>query len=33
VDDVLNVSAHRIGTIEIESALADHPSGLVSCLK
>jgi acetyl-CoA synthetase len=26
VDDVLNVSAHRIGTMEIESALVDHPS-------
>ena len=26
VDDVLNVSAHRIGTMEIESALVDHPA-------
>ncbi|HUX11591.1 MAG TPA: acetate--CoA ligase [Spirochaetia bacterium] len=26
VDDVLNVSGHRIGTMEIESALVDHPS-------
>ncbi len=26
VDDVLNVSAHRIGTMEVESALVDHPS-------
>lgn len=26
VDDVLNVSGHRIGTIEVESALVDHPS-------
>jgi acetyl-CoA synthetase len=25
VDDVLNVSGHRIGTMEIESALVDHP--------
>ncbi len=25
VDDVLNVSGHRIGTAEIESALVDHP--------
>ena len=24
VDDVLNVSAHRIGTMEVESALVDH---------
>src|SRR5439155_18604549 len=24
VDDVINVSAHRISTIEIESALVDH---------
>jgi acetyl-CoA synthetase len=26
VDDVLNVSAHRIGTMELESALVSHPS-------
>ncbi len=26
VDDVINVSAHRISTIEVESALVDHPS-------
>lgn len=26
VDDVLNVSGHRIGTMEIESALVDHES-------
>ena len=26
VDDVLNVSAHRIGTMEAESALVEHPS-------
>ncbi len=26
VDDVLNVSAHRIGTMEVESALVDHPA-------
>jgi acetyl-CoA synthetase len=25
VDDVMNVSGHRISTIEIESALVDHP--------
>src|SRR5207248_11650969 len=25
VDDVMNVSGHRISTIEVESALADHP--------
>ena len=25
IDDVLNVSGHRIGTMEIESALATHP--------
>jgi acetyl-CoA synthetase len=25
VDDVLNVSGHRLGTMEIESALASHP--------
>lgn len=26
VDDVLNVSGHRLGTMEVESALVDHPS-------
>lgn len=26
VDDVINVSGHRIGSIEVESALVDHPS-------
>lgn len=26
VDDVLNVSGHRIGTMEIESAIVDHPA-------
>ena len=26
VDDVLNVSGHRIGTMEVESALVSHPS-------
>ncbi len=26
VDDVMNVSGHRIGTMEVESALVDHPS-------
>jgi len=26
VDDVLNVSGHRLGTMEIESALASHPA-------
>jgi len=26
VDDVINVSGHRIGTAEVESALASHPS-------
>jgi acetyl-CoA synthetase len=25
VDDVMNVSAHRLSTIEVESALVDHP--------
>jgi acetyl-CoA synthetase len=25
VDDVINVSGHRIGTAEVESALASHP--------
>ena len=27
VDDVLNVAGHRIGTMEVESALVDHPEG------
>jgi acetyl-CoA synthetase len=26
VDDVMNVSGHRISTIEVESALVDHPA-------
>jgi acetyl-CoA synthetase len=26
VDDVVNVSSHRIGTMEVESALVDHPA-------
>ena len=26
MDDVLNVAGHRIGTMEIESALVDHPA-------
>jgi acetyl-CoA synthetase len=26
VDDVINVSGHRLGTMEIESALVSHPS-------
>ena len=25
-DDVINVSGHRIGTAEVESALVEHPS-------
>ena len=25
VDDVMNVSAHRLSTVEVESALVDHP--------
>jgi acetyl-CoA synthetase len=25
IDDVINVSAHRVSTIEVESALVDHP--------
>jgi acetyl-CoA synthetase len=25
VDDVINVSGHRIGTAEVESALVAHP--------
>ena len=27
VDDVINVSGHRLGTMEIESALVAHPAG------
>jgi acetyl-CoA synthetase len=26
VDDVMNVAGHRISTMEVESALVDHPS-------
>jgi acetyl-CoA synthetase len=26
VDDVLNVAGHRLGTMEVESALASHPA-------
>jgi acetyl-CoA synthetase len=26
VDDVMNISGHRVSTIEVESALVDHPS-------
>lgn len=26
VDDVINVSGHRIGTAEVESALVNHPA-------
>lgn len=26
IDDVLNVSGHRIGTAEVEGALASHPA-------
>jgi acetyl-CoA synthetase len=26
IDDVMNISAHRISTTEVESALVDHPS-------
>jgi len=26
VDDVMNVAGHRIGTMEVESALVDHPT-------
>ncbi len=25
MDDVLNVAGHRVGTMEVESALVDHP--------
>ncbi len=27
LDDVINVSGHRLGTAEIESALVSHPAG------
>ena len=27
VDDVINVSGHRLGTMEVESALVAHPKG------
>src|SRR5204863_2197858 len=26
VDDVMNIAGHRISTMEVESALVDHPS-------
>ena len=26
MDDVINVAGHRLGTMEIESALVSHPS-------
>ncbi|HZH08857.1 MAG TPA: hypothetical protein VEZ24_00645 [Microvirga sp.] len=26
LDDVINVSGHRLGTVEVEAALASHPS-------
>ena len=26
MDDVLNVAGHRIGTMEVESALVEHPA-------
>ncbi len=32
VDDVLNVAGHRIGTMEVESALVDHPSVVESAV-
>ena len=32
VDDVLNVSGHRIGTMEVESALVDHPAVVESAV-
>jgi acetyl-CoA synthetase len=31
VDDVMNVSGHRISTTEVESALVSHPQGRRSC--
>ena len=31
VDDVINVAGHRIGTMEVESALVDHPIGRRGC--
>jgi acetyl-CoA synthetase len=30
VDDVLNVAGHRIGTMEVESALVDHPAAIAA---
>ncbi|MFN9913098.1 MAG: AMP-binding enzyme, partial [Pirellulaceae bacterium] len=27
IDDVINVSGHRLSTIEVESALGSHPAG------
>src|SRR3954465_9045275 len=27
IDDVMNVSGHRLSTIELESALVEHPAG------
>ncbi|MCP4594141.1 MAG: acetate--CoA ligase [bacterium] len=32
VDDVLNVAGHRIGTMEVESALVDHPAVVESAV-
>ena len=32
VDDVLNVAGHRIGTMEVESALVDHPTVVESAV-
>jgi len=32
VDDVMNVSGHRIGTMEVESALVDHPQVVESAV-
>lgn len=32
VDDVVNVSGHRIGTAEVESALAEHPAVIESAV-
>jgi len=33
VDDVINVSGHRLGTMEVESALVSHPAVAGSCGK
>ena len=33
VDDVINVSGHRLGTAEIESALVSHPAVAEAALK